>query len=488
MFVYMCLSTLVHVSWLEHERLSYPLTNIPLSLVLGSPVQSGFQKTDSLVKNGVFWGGFAVTLLASAVLCISNYYPTFHVFSPSYFIWPIFESMGEPWASVMRWPSCNFTISPLTIGVGYLVPLDSLFSIWFFRWFIKLVQIPIWYINTDQWAHYTNQNSLREWGVGAVVAAGIASLWVSRHEIKRVIRSAFSKDYRSANEPLSPRVAVMGGILALLVIAVFSICILRITPWVVALYFAGFFLGAITMARARGVIAYPSHGAIYFNWVQSFFFLFGFPILGANNFIGLNQFTSYELVQGFNNSMAHMMESYKIGDEVRIRRKSISLGLIIAFLVAIVVAWIVGLRVIYTNGMFNIFNAISLPIRDYVGSNVSYGVRAHVAHESYSHFHKFDIMVLVHQAIGALFTAFLFFMRTRFVRFPFDPYGLVLVCNEWGFANWGGFFVAWLVKAIVIRYAGVQGYRKTVPFFLGMVIAYMVVTAVAGIVGLKPIW
>lgn len=71
---------------------------------------------------------------------------------------------------------------------------------------------------------------------------------------------------------------------------------------------------------------------------------------------------------------------------------------------------------------------------------------------------------------GTGFTLFLAAMRGRFVWWPFHPAGY-LVAGSFGlFRLWLPLFVSWLAKALILRYSGLRGYRRALPFFLGLVL------------------
>jgi hypothetical protein len=76
-------------------------------------------------------------------------------------------------------------------------------------------------------------------------------------------------------------------------------------------------------------------------------------------------------------------------------------------------------------------------------------------------------------------------LRLRFVGFLLHPLGYVMTCS-YGDLIWGSFLVVWLLKSLVLRYGGINLFRKTVPFFLGLAFGHF---AVAGILwGLTGVW
>jgi hypothetical protein len=73
-------------------------------------------------------------------------------------------------------------------------------------------------------------------------------------------------------------------------------------------------------------------------------------------------------------------------------------------------------------------------------------------------------------AFGCLFTLFLAAMRSRFLWWPFHPVGY-LVAGSFGlFRLWLPIFLSWLVKVLILRYGGLRGYRRVLPFFIGLVL------------------
>jgi hypothetical protein len=71
--------------------------------------------------------------------------------------------------------------------------------------------------------------------------------------------------------------------------------------------------------------------------------------------------------------------------------------------------------------------------------------------------------------VGAGTALFLAAMRTMLWWWPFHPLGYALSASWTLIVFWFPILVAWAVKAPLLRYAGVRGYRRFRPFFLGLV-------------------
>jgi hypothetical protein len=83
---------------------------------------------------------------------------------------------------------------------------------------------------------------------------------------------------------------------------------------------------------------------------------------------------------------------------------------------------------------------------------------------------------------GAAAMALLTTLRLRFAGWPLHPVGLAVVSSFTMYAVYGGFFVAWLAKVILLRWGGYRAYRAATPFFLGLALGHYLARAVALVV------
>jgi hypothetical protein len=76
---------------------------------------------------------------------------------------------------------------------------------------------------------------------------------------------------------------------------------------------------------------------------------------------------------------------------------------------------------------------------------------------------------------GAAMTIFLAVMRMRLVGWPFHPVPYAMTA-DWGVYMaffWMPFLIAWVVKGIIMRYQGLRGFHRALPFFLGLIMGEM---------------
>jgi len=91
---------------------------------------------------------------------------------------------------------------------------------------------------------------------------------------------------------------------------------------------------------------------------------------------------------------------------------------------------------------------------------------------------------MLHMGGGALLVLALFVCRTWIPSFPLHPAGFV-VASSWAmYMLWFSLFVGWSIKVPILRYGGINLYRKLLPFFLGLILGDCMNAIVWTIVGL----
>lgn len=84
--------------------------------------------------------------------------------------------------------------------------------------------------------------------------------------------------------------------------------------------------------------------------------------------------------------------------------------------------------------------------------------------------------------ISGIATAMLMFLSTNFTWWPLHPMGYVMATFGWYFV--GGFFIAWLVKILILRYGGFETYKRLTPLFIGLIIGQVFAEMIDGLVRL----
>ena len=84
---------------------------------------------------------------------------------------------------------------------------------------------------------------------------------------------------------------------------------------------------------------------------------------------------------------------------------------------------------------------------------------------------------------GFVITGLLSLLRMRLPAWPFHPMGYALANTPTMASTWMPFLIAWLLKSLVLRYGGMGLYRRSLPFFLGLILGDYVVPSLWFLLG-----
>ena len=88
--------------------------------------------------------------------------------------------------------------------------------------------------------------------------------------------------------------------------------------------------------------------------------------------------------------------------------------------------------------------------------------------------------------LGALVGWLLILCHYGFAWWPLHPIGFG-VSRAWGTTVVAGsIFIVWLIKVIILRFGGTQLYRQAQPFFIGILVGYVLGVVVS--YGVDVIW
>ncbi|HID08412.1 MAG TPA: hypothetical protein EYP10_14840, partial [Armatimonadetes bacterium] len=124
----MCINVILRKRWTEQERLTYPITYVPVEIT-----RPGL----SIFTNRLYWIGFGASAFIDVFNNLAENFPSV----PRINIRTIFLNQyitGRPWNAIGWTPLAFF---PFIIGITYFLPLDLSFSCVFFYWFWKIQRV-----------------------------------------------------------------------------------------------------------------------------------------------------------------------------------------------------------------------------------------------------------------------------------------------------------------------------------------------------------
>lgn len=439
----LCMTSLLRRRWTEHERLSFPLVQIPMTLIC---------HTDRLFSSPGFWIAFT----AAAGLDLWNAAAT---------LWPSIPAISLKtdlllYATQRPWSDMGWTplvVYPFAVGLTYFMPLDLAFATWAFFWIWKAQMIARSWMGMDPLSgmYQGDQSS------GAWLGIGMMALWGARKSIVGAFRS------REAGDPMPERWAAYGTLAGLATLLA-MMAAMGLSP-VVGLGFLALlvvFLAAATRMRAEFG---PATHDLYFSGPERVMTsLVGPGRFGTRDLTVLSQF--HWITRDYRSSaMPHYLEGWRMGREAGLELRRLVVPILLISAWAYVTWFWCFAHEMYDRGAIV---RVAHP-----GSGWTL-----LASEPYRRLEEWltttkrgpDINVWQQMGGGLLVTLGLFAIRQSFMRFPFHPVGYALA-GSWTMSwLWFSVMVGWLLKLVLLRYGGVRMYRRAVPVFVGLVLGEFV--------------
>ncbi len=447
--------------WIVHERLIYPLVQVPLAMIQDDDARPSLIKP--LGKNPLMWAGFALTGLIYSINRLHYYYPYISRIS----LWggyiPLFRDTVD----------VEISVSFQLVGFAYFINRDVAFSLWFF-YLLGIVQQGLFNIFGVQrvdplFGVYSRHadSILTLQGFGAYMVLVLLGLWTARGHLRRVFRKACRGDATvdDSGEILSYRAAVFILFGSLIFMGIW-LAQTGLPGWIVPIYlfFAFALFIAITRVVAEGGLAWNYAPMIASDFVAAGF---GTQALGRSGIIAFS-FTYVWASDILTFVMASCANGLKVAEEtIKKNRWMIFWAILIAILVSIASSIWMVLDLAYTYGGINTDGFFFGWGARYPFDNAASRIQSLEG----PHWENWGFA-----AIGAGVMGLLMIARQRFLWWPFHPLGLPLsaVFSSAFFS----IFLGWLFKSLIMKYGGVGLYVKTRPFFIGLILGQFATSGV----------
>jgi len=456
-WVMLCMTVVFRKAWVEDTRLSFPIVRLPLTLI--NP-----DETDNTLRTSALWIGFGAAAGISILNGLQMWYPSLpHIQTRAFY--PTFAQTA-PWSVLNGTPVAFY---PFAIGLAYLVPLDISFSCWFFHLFIKMQSVVGYMMGYGGVPDFPYPH---EQGIGAWFAFGIALLFMSRRYLRGVWQTAMNPESkRDAGEPFSYRAALVGLMAGVLALLWFWRAVGMGLTWA-AFTIATYLLVSICITRVRAEAG--GQHAVWDPEPMNLARLFGSDALGTGNIAG-SALSHWYWRLNRSHMMPSMLESLKLGGDCGVRLRSLVGPMMLALAVSTVFGFWSCMHVGYTEGVL----AKCIGNGNWTAGESFYWLDNAVRNGLHPDPARWGAV----GASGAL-VVLLSWLRARYAWFPLHPLGYC-IGNELRW-HWMPFFVAWLVKLVVLRHGALKLYRRTLPFFLGLVLGDYTLAAIWSLIGV--IW
>ncbi|MGI4788632.1 MAG: DUF6785 family protein [Janthinobacterium lividum] len=454
-FAFLCLTALLRRQWSDNEKLAFPLTQLPLEII-------GEEGSRSFFADPKVWAGAAIPIAIYGIDWVHQIVPSFPTVTTSLLLNDYLTT--PPWNQMAYTPLiCSFA----ALGFFYLLPLDILFSLWFFFLLTRLEQVIGISFGMDMPHMPTTWLPVFEGYqiIGAYLVLAGSFVWIARPHLRRVWASVISKSRSAddASEMLSYRTAFWGLLGSLAALCV-MMTLMGASWWVSVLEMVCvIFIIGLVMARSTA-----EAGMLMTETTFQPYDLY--RMTGSLHSLGPANLTILAFVDHLLSHdqrgllLTGMLDSARIGDKVKLHRRSLALAIVAAILCAVVIAVPLQLVLAYKIGALNMdgwmmqgsplmqfrVNAASIQ----TGANGSAG----------------DWQAPAFFLVGIAVALFLTVMRSRFFWWPLHPLGYALAGSQSTIEFWFPCLLAWMLKAMTLRYGGISFYRAVRPVFLGLIL------------------
>jgi uncharacterized protein DUF6785/uncharacterized protein DUF6784 len=455
--VMISLMVILRRQWQEHERLVYPIAQLPNELIESADPKAPGRP---LWMRTSLWIGFSIPFVMGTWQALARYVPGFP--APFRLIGGMHLFDQTVWL--------HLRVSFAMIGFAFLINRDVALSIWLFnvlsvltrgmfnRFGIKL--------NQDLGCYGAWQKPiLAHQCMGAMIVLVAAGLWVARHHLAAVFRKAFTgRGADDSDEILSYRSAVLlflGGM-------VIMVCWMHESglAWPISVYFvlaAVLIFVGLTRVVVEGGMAVTIAPMIAPTFVMT---SIGTKTIGPAGVTALvMSWVWMSDVRTF--VMAGAAHGLKLAQGVRGNRRPLFWAMVLAIIATLVVSIGTLLIISYDTGGVNLHTWFYINGPKYP---FNYGA-SHIETPQPVNWQGW-----AWTGVGATIMTGLMLGRRFFVWWPLHPVGFPISAVNWTDYLWASIMIAWLVKTLVLRYGGPRLFRQVRPFFLGLILGQLSVS------------
>lgn len=459
LFVMLCINVIIRRQWIDKEKLSYPITQLPLEMM---------REEGGFLRNKLMWIGFVIAGGINVINGLNFFYPFVPAIPVK--IHDISHFFTEKPLSAIGWTPISFY--PFVLGLGFLMPLDLSFSCWFFYIFWKMQRVFGTVVGLKALPSFPYPSSQL---AGALVGYFIFAFWAARRHIKEVFLKLLNKSkINDSLEPISYKsasVGIVGGIFFLTLFAKKA----GMSVWAALTFFSLYFASLIAITRIRAELGPPVHEFDEAGVDQIMVKIFGTRELGARNLTAFSTFYWLDRWEAYRiNPMPLQLEGLKLAEGLKVKTKRLVVAMMVAAFVGAVASFWLILDTSYKLGASRLTGPALWFAKEpffFLHSWLNYPTSA-------------DSPAISFMGIGFAFTILLMILRMRFLWWPLHPAGYI-VSTGWAMnCVWFPIFLSSIIKWTILKYSGIKSYRKAVPFFVGLILGEYVIGSLWSIIGL----
>lgn len=460
------LAVILRRQWVEGERLTFPLVQLPLALV--SDVQPcGWPP---FLRQPAVWIGFSMPTLVHLVNGLHTYFPSVPQIPLR---WDLTSALGPRLATVgILWLWIHFSV----IGLTFLLPAEFSFSLWFFYLVFKLEGLAL--VQTGHTIEFMRDYPVPKYAglqmLGAFAVLAGYLFYTARPHLRGVwLRAIRRGGLDDRDEPLGYRAALLAlagglsGAAGLLAVAglPFGLALLALV---------------LTLMVILILTRMINEGGLLF--VQAPFrptdmiAVFGDPRNLGPRPLGVLAY--FERLFSFDVRAClqpSLMDAFRLADGPRLPRRSLTGPLALSILLAIAASYAATLHTAYRYG------AVTGSPWFMIGSPQQPFARLVAQLSTPTDPKPADAATV---GLGVVVMLLLCIARGRWPGFGLHPLGFAMGPSWPLIQLWFSLLLGWLCKVAALRIGGMKGYRQAYPFFLGLVLGEFVAAGWWVIIGM----
>jgi hypothetical protein len=452
-FAFLCLASLMRRPWMEHERLAFPLAQLPLEMVRE-------EEKSSLLRSPLVWIGFALPGFVYTLNGLHTFYPAVPFLEQPFVLNQYL--VDPPWNAVSWMP---VYISFAAIGLLYLVPGPLLFSLWFFFVFSRLQELiaAAYGFEPVGMPFFPCKRFIGYQTMGAYMVLAAYLLYTAAPRLRAALRSALQlgpSKASDAGELLSDRAAVGGLLFCLVGVAVWCALAGLSFWWALAQWTVYFFVVTLVLARSTaegGLIATE----VSFRPADLYAMITPVYHLGPANMTAMSFMDAAWFRDQRSLVLAGMLDALRMGRGTGVRRRTMLGALVAALLLSALCSILFQIWLPYRRGALEFYGYL-------FQGNPIWGFQYYMG--QWNNPESMGMEGILFFGVGIAVTVSLAILRALLPWWPLHPLGYAL-CGSWTMILlWFPCLLTWLIKGALLRYGGMRAFVRFRPLFLGMIL------------------
>jgi len=457
--VTLCINSLFRRRWVESERLTYPIIQLPLEMT---------RPGSRIFWNKYMWLAFALALTLDVLNGLKMFYPAVPGIPVKVASIPQFnigaQVVDRPWNAIQNLGSVYVSFYPFAIGLGLLLPTELAFSCWFWYFFWRAEMVAA---SAFGWTSIAGFPFVNEQTFAGYLALGGFAIWTSRGYLRQVLRAAvrLEGDPEGRREALPHAASLVLGLAGFAFLVGFTMRA-GATLWYAVSFFVIHFGLGFAVTRIRAEMGLPAHDLHHAGPGQVLYrVLGGFLIPKPSQTVGQMYYWFNRAYRSY--ASPHQAEGFKLaertGTSVRalfpVMAFAVALGSLASF-------WAI-LHLGYQDG----FAAkVAEPKVSLIFGREPYDEL--VAHLNAPE--RPSLPAVWAMVVGFVTVFGLMHLKTHVLWWPFHPVGFA-VSASWAMQHlWCPMFLAWGAKWTLTRYGGHSAFRHAVPFAFGLILGDLI--------------